>query len=59
MDVHEWHGNLPMIPIDKHAKRLSIVCYLRKNLWLRTKGKTKTFLREHLNFIQNLKTKKK
>ena len=58
MDVHEWHGNLPMVPIDKDAKRLSIVCYLRKNLWLRTKGKTKKFLREHLNFVQNLKTKK-
>ena len=59
MDVHQWHGNLPMVPIDKDAKRLSIVCYLRKNLWARTKGKTKSFLHKHLSFIRKLKTKKK
>lgn len=59
MDVHQWHGNLPMIPIDKDAKRLSIVCYLRKNLWLRSKGKSKSFMNKHLSFIRKLKTKKK
>tara|TARA_Y100001980_G_C14181976_1_gene52708 strand:+ start:98 stop:247 length:150 start_codon:yes stop_codon:yes gene_type:complete len=48
-----------MVPIDKEAKRLSIVCYLRKNLWLRTKGKSKSFLHKHLSFIRKLKTKKK
>jgi hypothetical protein len=59
MDVHQWHGNLPMIPIDKDAKRLSIVCYLRKNLWLRSKGKSKSFMNKHIMFIRKLKTKKK
>lgn len=44
MNVHEPHGNLPIELEDKDAKRLSIVCYLRKNIWLKTKGKSKRFL---------------
>ena len=40
MDVHQWHANTEIIPIDKshHSKaelehaRLSIVSYLRKNM---------------------------
>ena len=41
MDVHEWHGNLPIHLEEKNAQRLSIVCYLRKNVWEKTKHKTK------------------
>lgn len=44
MDVHQWHGNLPIKPKTKDAKRLSIVCYLRHNVWKNTKGKSKSFL---------------
>jgi hypothetical protein len=44
MDVHEAHGNLPIELETKDAKRLSIVCYLRKNIWEQTKGKTKKFM---------------
>jgi hypothetical protein len=44
MDVHQWHGNLPIKSITKDAKRLSIVCYLRHNVWKNTKGKPKSFL---------------
>jgi len=47
MDVHQLHGNLPMKPIDKDARRLSIVCYLREKLWRRTKGKSASFLTKH------------
>jgi hypothetical protein len=58
MDVHEWHGNLPMKPIDKDAKRLSIVCYLRYKLWVRTKNKPRRFYERHNKTIRKL-TKKK
>ena len=58
MDVHEWHGNLPMKPIDKGAKRLSIVCYLRYKLWFRTKNKPRRFYERHNKTIRKL-TKKK
>jgi hypothetical protein len=38
MDVHQAHGNLPMIKKDESVRRLSVVCYLRKDVWSRTKG---------------------
>jgi hypothetical protein len=44
MDVHQWHGNLPIKPKTKDAKRLSVVCYLRHNVWKNTKDKPKSFL---------------
>ena len=57
MDVHEWHGNLPMKPVDKDAKRLSIVCYLRYKLWQRTQNKPRRFYERHNKTIRKL-TKK-
>jgi hypothetical protein len=47
MNVHEPHGNLPIVTETKDSKRLSIVCYLRKNIWEQTKGKTKKFMARH------------
>ena len=41
MDVQQPHGNLPINKKTEEAIRLSIICYLRKNVWLRTKNKTK------------------
>ena len=58
MDVHQWHGNLPMKKIDKDAIRLSIVCYLRYNVWLKSKGKSKKFMISHNNTIKNLRKPK-
>ena len=58
MDVHEWHGNLPMKPVEKDAKRLSIVCYLRYKLWFRTKNKPRRFYERHNKTIRKY-TKKK
>lgn len=47
MNVHEWHANLPMKPANKTVRRLSVVCYLRMNVWKITKGIDKEVLREH------------
>ena len=47
MDVHQPHANLPIKLEDPEAKRLSIVCYLRKNIWEQTKNKTKKFMEKH------------
>jgi hypothetical protein len=57
MDVHEWHGNLPIKLIDKNAIRLSIVCYLRFNIWEKTKHKTKKFMMKHNKTVKNLRKK--
>lgn len=52
MDVHEWHANLPIVYDTPDAVRLSIVCYLRYNIWERSKGKTKKFMIRHNNTIK-------
>lgn len=59
MDVHQPHGNLPIELESDDAKRLSIVCYLRKSIWDQTKGKTKKFMVKHnktMKKIKNMKT---
>lgn len=51
MDTHKLHGNLP-IYLEEGAVRLSVVCYLRYNLWERTRNWTQ----EQANdFIAQLK----
>jgi hypothetical protein len=55
MDVHYAHGNLPIELETKDAKRLSIVCYLRTNIWKQTKGKTKKFMIRHNKTMKNIK----
>jgi hypothetical protein len=54
MNVHELHGNLPIKLIDKDARRLSVVCYLREKLWKRTRGKTPTYVKKHNNTVRNI-----
>lgn len=58
MDVHEAHGNLPIVLESPDAKRLSIVCYLRKSIWEQTKGKTRKFKEEHNKIFRNLQHNK-
>jgi hypothetical protein len=58
MDVHQWHGNLPMKKETADAKRLSIVCYLRYNIWEKTKHMTKKQMIAHNKTIKNLRGKK-
>ena len=53
MNVHEFHGNLPIIPIDKDARRMAIVSYLRHDIWKNTKGMTRKKMQEHLNKLRN------
>ena len=47
MDVHQWHANLPMHPANKTVRRLSVVCYLRINIWKRTRGLSQRRMRLH------------
>lgn len=47
MDVHQWHANLPITLKTKDSERLSVVCYLRTNIWEKTKNKTKKFFDRH------------
>ena len=47
MDVHQWHANLPMRPANKTVRRLSVVCYLRINIWKRTRGLSERRMRLH------------
>ena len=57
MDVHQPHGNLPIQLENDTVKRLSIVCYLRKNIWDQTKGKTQKFKEYHTRTLKKI-TKK-
>ena len=59
MDVHQWHGNLPIISIDKDAIRLSIVCYLRYNVLKNTRKLSKKQLDNHNKSVKNIKHKRK
>jgi len=59
MDVHQPHGNLPIIPETEDAKRLSIVCYLRKSIWEQTQGKTKKYMENHNKLMRSIRTKPK
>jgi hypothetical protein len=55
MDVHEPHGNLPINLHTPDTIRLSIVCYLRKNVWLRTLDKTKEFFDNHKQICDKMR----
>ena len=55
MDVHQPHANLPIKLMDKDSKRLSIVCYLRKNVWLRSKNKSRRFYETHKKTMKNMR----
>lgn len=59
MNVHEPHGNLPIHLETSDAKRLSIVCYLRRRIWEQTKGKTKKFMIKHNKTLKKLIGRKK
>jgi hypothetical protein len=59
MDVHQPHANLPIELESEDAKRLSIVCYLRRRIWEQTKGKTRKFMERHNKTMKNVMKKKK
>jgi hypothetical protein len=47
MNVHQLHANLPIVLKDKDAVRLSVVCYLRVEIWKKTQDITKEQALEH------------
>lgn len=53
MNVHEFHGNLPIVPITKDARRMAIVSYLRNDIWKKTKGMSRKKMTEHINKLRN------
>ena len=55
MDVHEWHGNLPLVKKTKDAIRLSIVCYLRYNVWKNTRKVSKAQMIKHNKTVKSIK----
>lgn len=55
MDVHQPHANLPIHKKTEDTIRLSIVCYLRKNVWLRTQHKTKKFFENHRKTLKRMR----
>ena len=56
MDVHEWHANLPIIKENSNVERLSVVCYLRRKVWERTRNKTRKFLTNHNKTVKKIKS---
>jgi len=58
MNVHEWHANLPIKLKTKESIRLSIVCYLRYNIWARTQNKTRKFFERHNQTVRRSRTEK-
>jgi len=57
MNVHEPHSNLPIEYITPHAERLSVVCYLRKPVWLQGRMMTRKQRRIHNRTVRRLLTK--
>ena len=55
MDVHQPHANLKIKKHTKDTIRLSIVCYLRKNIWELTKNKSRDFYEEHCKQLKELR----
>ena len=58
MNVHQWHANLPIHLKTPDAIRLSIVCYLRKGVWSKTKNLPKSFMVKHNKTVKNLSRRK-
>jgi hypothetical protein len=54
MDIHRLHGNTPIKKQDKDAERLSLVCYLRKGIWEKTKGTTAKEVQENMRLMKKI-----
>lgn len=59
MDVHQMHGNTAIVPATEGAIRLSLVCYLRENVYLKSKGTTEAHIERNLKVMDRLKAKAK
>ena len=54
MNTHEYHGNLPIVLENENVKRLSVVCYLRMNVWKFTKNIDKSILENNNKLVRQL-----
>lgn len=54
MNVHEYHGNLPMKMATPDARRLSIVCYLREKIWNNVRGVSPASIERHLATLRTV-----
>jgi len=54
MDVHQPHANLPMQKSEEDTIRLSVVCYLRKNVWLNSRGTSKAGFERHNKTLKRI-----
>lgn len=57
MDVHQPHANLPIHKKNDETIRLSIVCYLRKNVWINTKNKSRRVYETHNKTLKSMRSK--
>lgn len=58
MDVHQPHANLPIHKKSEDTIRLSIVCYLREQVWAKTKDLTRKNYVAHNKTIRKLMNRK-
>lgn len=54
MNVHEYHGNLPIQMQTADARRLSIVCYLREKIWTAAQGVSAAAIDRHLATLRSV-----
>lgn len=54
MDVHQLHGNTKMRPTGKDSIRMSIVCYLREEVYNNSKGTTEKHVKQNLATMKKL-----
>jgi hypothetical protein len=59
MDVHQPHANLPIKKKSDDTIRLSVVCYLRKNVWSKTRGTSKATYERHNKTLKKMMTTSK
>jgi hypothetical protein len=52
MDVHQWHGNTPMI--GNGSTRLSLVSYLRDGVWKLTQGSKPADIKANIAFHEDV-----
>lgn len=54
MDVHEWHGNTPMMHTGSDTVRLSLVSYLRDGVWKLSQGSKPEDIKANVAFHEDV-----
>lgn len=57
MDVHQVHGNTKIQPLGKDSIRMSIVCYLREEVYNKSKGTTEKHVQRNVSTMTKLRQK--